>query len=205
MNGSINFGVMAINFAGGPALFPYGMHKMTEAPKIVAGGRAQNLPAKLTANRFSAAFAGALVTAVIRPFSITTVPAGSYRRRNQNLKPPKRLEAICREIYKALYLVARATFEAFAENDREKAREVFDSKKHVNGLIARARGHPSVQPRRQAPEHLGNYRIETSTLENFKRIRNLLRATTRLILRQEAEPAQTDRPNTAEMADENVS
>lgn len=38
MNTSINFGVMMINLTGGLALFLYGMHKMTEALKIVVGG-----------------------------------------------------------------------------------------------------------------------------------------------------------------------
>ena len=36
MSGTINFGVMLINLAGGLALFLYGMHKMTEALKILA-------------------------------------------------------------------------------------------------------------------------------------------------------------------------
>lgn len=73
MNGSINFGVMVINLTGGLALFQYGMHKMTEALKIVAGGSAKNLLARLTTNRFSAAFAGAFMTAIVQSSSINTV------------------------------------------------------------------------------------------------------------------------------------
>ena len=73
MSGTINFGLMLINLAGGLALFLYGMHKMTEALKILAGERVKDLLARLTTNRFSAAFAGASVTAVIQSSSITTV------------------------------------------------------------------------------------------------------------------------------------
>ena len=64
---------MLVNLGGGLALFLYGMHKMTEALKIVAGERVKDLLAKLTTNRFSAAFAGTAVTAVIQSSSITTV------------------------------------------------------------------------------------------------------------------------------------
>ncbi|MEE4202206.1 MAG: Na/Pi cotransporter family protein [Halieaceae bacterium] len=73
MSDPINFGAMLINVAGGLALFLYGMHKMTEALKILAGERAKDILAKLTSNRFSAAFAGAAITAVIQSSSITTV------------------------------------------------------------------------------------------------------------------------------------
>lgn len=73
MHDSVNFGVMLVNLAGGLALFLYGMHKMTEALKVLAGERVKDILAKLTRNRFSAAFAGASVTAIIQSSSITTV------------------------------------------------------------------------------------------------------------------------------------
>jgi hypothetical protein len=57
-----------------------------------------------------------------------------------------------------------------------------------DGLIERARGHLYVQLRNQEPGHLRDYKIETSTLENFKRIHNLLRAISKLVLRQ-AQPS----------------
>jgi phosphate:Na+ symporter len=68
----VKFGVMLVNMAGGLALFLYGMHKLTEAMKVVAGERAKVILARLTTNRFSAAFAGALTTAVIQSSSITS-------------------------------------------------------------------------------------------------------------------------------------
>lgn len=37
MTASINVGAMAVNLAGGLALFLYGMHRMTEALRILAG------------------------------------------------------------------------------------------------------------------------------------------------------------------------
>ncbi len=73
MSNPIEFGIILVNLAGGLALFLYGMHKMTEALKIVAGERVKKILAKLTTNRFSAAFAGASITAIIQSSSITTV------------------------------------------------------------------------------------------------------------------------------------
>jgi phosphate:Na+ symporter len=70
---TIEFGVMLVGLAGGLALFLYGMRKLTEALKLVAGEHAKNILARLTTNRFSAAMAGAGVTAVIQSSSITTV------------------------------------------------------------------------------------------------------------------------------------
>ena len=62
-----------VGLAGGLALFLFGMEQMTAALKQVAGGRMKALLARLTTNRFSAAFAGAFVTAVIQSSSVTTV------------------------------------------------------------------------------------------------------------------------------------
>ncbi len=58
---------------GGLALFLYGMDQLSESLKSVAGGRMKGLLSRLTTNRFTAAFSGALVTAVIQSSSITTV------------------------------------------------------------------------------------------------------------------------------------
>lgn len=62
-----------IGLAGGLALFLFGMEQMTDALKLVAGGGMKRLLARLTTNRFKAAFAGATVTAVIQSSSVTTV------------------------------------------------------------------------------------------------------------------------------------
>ncbi|NNF59122.1 MAG: Na/Pi cotransporter family protein [Rhodothermaceae bacterium] len=62
-----------IGLAGGLALFLFGMEQMTAALKQVAGSGMKTLLARLTTNRFSAAFAGAFVTAVIQSSSVTTV------------------------------------------------------------------------------------------------------------------------------------
>lgn len=58
---------------GGLALFLYGMDKMTEALKIVAGNRMRDILARLTKNRFVGAITGSLVTAIIQSSSVTTV------------------------------------------------------------------------------------------------------------------------------------
>ena len=73
MTSPLEIGALLVNVAGGLAIFLYGMHKMTEALKIVAGERIKTILSKLTKNRFSAAFAGASITAIIQSSSITTV------------------------------------------------------------------------------------------------------------------------------------
>ena len=73
MNDSLAYGSMLTGLGGGLALFLYGMRKMTEALKIVAGARMKAFLARVTTNRFSAAAAGAGVTAVIQSSSVTTV------------------------------------------------------------------------------------------------------------------------------------
>ena len=73
MSNTLNYLAIITGLAGGLAFFLYGMRKMTDALKTVAGGGMKTLLSKLTTNRFTGAFAGALVTAVIQSSSITTV------------------------------------------------------------------------------------------------------------------------------------
>ncbi len=70
---TLELGVLVTQLGGGLALFLYGMRQMTESLKIVAGSGMKNLLARLTVNRFAAAIAGAIVTAVIQSSSVTTV------------------------------------------------------------------------------------------------------------------------------------
>lgn len=69
----IEFGTLVTGLGGGLALFLFGMRQMTESLKTVAGNSMKNLLARLTANRFTAALAGAIITAVIQSSSVTTV------------------------------------------------------------------------------------------------------------------------------------
>ena len=64
---------LAMGVLGGLALFLYGMEELTRSLKLAAGARLKRLLARLTTNRFRAAFAGAFVTAVIQSSSVTTV------------------------------------------------------------------------------------------------------------------------------------
>ncbi len=66
-------GPIVIGLAGGLALFLFGMEQIAGALKQVAGGGMKAALARLTTNRYSAAGAGALVTAVIQSSSVTTV------------------------------------------------------------------------------------------------------------------------------------
>ena len=70
---SLEVGIILMQLFGGLALFLYGMEQMTAAMKAVAGAGMKRLLARLTTNRFKAAFAGAFVTAVIQSSSVTSV------------------------------------------------------------------------------------------------------------------------------------
>ena len=72
-NGGLEVWPLVMGLFGGLALFLYGMDKMAEALKAVAGERMRAILAKLTANRLLGAVTGAFVTAVIQSSSVTTV------------------------------------------------------------------------------------------------------------------------------------
>ncbi|MDE0242127.1 MAG: Na/Pi cotransporter family protein [bacterium] len=70
---SLDIGAILVGLGGGLALFLYGMRKMTEALKTVAGARLKDVLARIATNRFTGAASGALVTATIQSSSVTTV------------------------------------------------------------------------------------------------------------------------------------
>jgi len=69
----LNVSGILMGLLGGLALFLYGMHKLSDGLRAVAGDGMKTLLAKLTTNRFTAAITGAFVTAVLQSSSITTV------------------------------------------------------------------------------------------------------------------------------------
>ena len=74
----ISWTTMAVQLAGGLAIFLYGMDKMADALKLVAGDRMRDILGRLTINRFMGVLTGAGVTAVIQSSSITTVMLVSF-------------------------------------------------------------------------------------------------------------------------------
>ena len=70
---TIDYIALLTGLGGGLALFLYGMRKMSDALKVVAGGGMKVVLERLTTNRFTAVISGALVTAVIQSSSVTTV------------------------------------------------------------------------------------------------------------------------------------
>lgn len=64
---------IAIRLIGGLALFLYGIEKMSDGLRAVAGDRLKTLLARLTANRFLGVLTGAVMTAVVQSSSLTTV------------------------------------------------------------------------------------------------------------------------------------
>lgn len=73
MNEPLDFAAMATGLGGGLALFLYGMRKMSDALRTVAGTGLKDVLARLTTNRFTGALSGAVITAVMQSSSVTTV------------------------------------------------------------------------------------------------------------------------------------
>ena len=69
----LDYFTMGVGLLAGLALFLYGMEKMAEALKLVAGQRMREILARLTTNRVTGVATGALVTAIIQSSSVTTV------------------------------------------------------------------------------------------------------------------------------------
>ena len=70
---TLDLPTMITGLGGGLALFLYGMRKMTDALKTVAGAGLKDVLARLTTNRLTGALSGAFITAVIQSSSVTTV------------------------------------------------------------------------------------------------------------------------------------
>lgn len=69
----INWFFLAIGLLGGLSLFLYGMERMSDALKNVAGEKMKDILAMLSNNRIMGLITGAIVTAVIQSSSVTTV------------------------------------------------------------------------------------------------------------------------------------
>jgi len=111
----------------------------------------------------------------------TGLVADALKRLDQDIEFDAESEEKLRDVYKAVYLAAQKTFEAMAENDSAKASTVLEGKQHINGLLERARSHLFVKLRSNRAEQLQEYKLESNTLENFRRIHMMLRSICKLI------------------------
>jgi len=71
--GDISWFFLCIGLLGGLSLFLYGMERMSDALKNVAGEKMKDILAVLSNNRIIGLITGAIVTAVIQSSSVTTV------------------------------------------------------------------------------------------------------------------------------------
>ncbi len=71
--GAPNWFFLGIGLLGGLSLFLYGMERMSDALKNVAGEKMKDILALLSNNRIMGMITGAIVTAVIQSSSVTTV------------------------------------------------------------------------------------------------------------------------------------
>jgi len=71
--GEISWFFLGIGLLGGLSLFLYGMERMSDALKNVAGEKMKDILAMLSSNRIMGLITGAVVTAVIQSSSVTTV------------------------------------------------------------------------------------------------------------------------------------
>jgi phosphate:Na+ symporter len=69
----INWFFLGVGLLGGLSLFLYGMERMSDALKNVAGEKMKDILAVLSNNRIMGMITGAIVTAVIQSSSVTTV------------------------------------------------------------------------------------------------------------------------------------
>jgi phosphate:Na+ symporter len=69
----LELGAILMGLIGGLALFLYGMDKLTDSLKLLAGDRMKDLLARMTSNRFKGVATGATITATIQSSSVTTV------------------------------------------------------------------------------------------------------------------------------------
>ena len=76
--GTISWGFLLMGLLGGLSLFLYGMGKMSDGLKLVAGNRMRGILASLTQNRLVGMSLGAFVTMVIQSSSATTVMLVSF-------------------------------------------------------------------------------------------------------------------------------
>ncbi len=70
---SIDLFMLLIGLFGGLALFLFGLDQLSSGLKRTAGNALKNLLSKLTSNRITGAFTGALVTGILNSSSVTTV------------------------------------------------------------------------------------------------------------------------------------
>ena len=70
---SIKWTALIFGLLGGLAIFLIGMEMMTEALRLIVGGKARMVIEKLTSNRFMGLLTGAGITAVVQSSSVTTV------------------------------------------------------------------------------------------------------------------------------------
>jgi len=64
---------LVMGMLGGLALFLYGMERMGDALKVVAGDRLKDILRALTTNRFMGLITGTITTAIVQSSSVTTV------------------------------------------------------------------------------------------------------------------------------------
>jgi phosphate:Na+ symporter len=73
MTDSIKWTALVFGLLGGLAIFLIGMDMMTEALRLIVGGKARKVIERLTSNRFTGLLTGAGITAVVQSSSVTTV------------------------------------------------------------------------------------------------------------------------------------
>jgi phosphate:Na+ symporter len=71
--GDLSWFFLGVGLLGGLSLFLYGMDRMSDALKNVAGEKMKDILGMLSSNRIMGLITGAIVTAVIQSSSVTTV------------------------------------------------------------------------------------------------------------------------------------
>ena len=157
---TIEFGALVTGLGGGLALFLFGMRQMTESLKTVAGNSMKNLLARLTANRFTAAIAGTIITAV----SPSTID-------------------VLRTIHEKVCWAFERALDALRDGNQSAAHEAVESKTLVNELSEKATFHLAKRLIAFEPNRVAAFTVETDIIENLKRINTLTRRIARVLIK----------------------
>ncbi len=117
----------------------------------------------------------------------TEMVRDSYLRLERHLTISEDTEEKLKKIYRETFLAGQTCLQAFQDNDKEKAREVIESRDKFRGMIENARSHLYWRLTSESQEHLAVYKLESNILENYKRIHSIFRAICKLIIDEEIE------------------
>jgi len=181
-----------MGLGGGLALFLYGMAKVTQALKVVAGDHMKALLGRFTSNRFTGLLAGFAITMVTQSSSVTSVlvvgfiSAGLMTLTQSvgvilgaSIGSTVTPQIIAFKVTKSALALIGFGYLAEMTSKRRLVQhygvEVARSKTTINTEIDRVRAHLLKRLTVQEPERLETFRLESDIVDSLKRLHTLAR------------------------------